>query len=250
MSSDSTPHPRSIQRHAVITGAARGIGLEVARTLAKDGFRIIAIDYDPDALESAREHLPDNAQLVSLDITDRKSVRKCLDELTQIDAVVNNAGIAGDLLALTQLDAESVRQVFRVNVKGTFIVSQEALSRMYSGATIINIASRGYLGGAGAAHYVASKAGVVGMTRAMASELRWRGIRVNAVAPGMVETRMLQGFTPKMKAALERLEPEGRAADPKDIANIISFLASPASKAVNGQVLLADGGKSLGTLPY
>jgi 3-oxoacyl-[acyl-carrier protein] reductase len=218
--------------------------------LAKDGFSIIAIDYDPDALESAREHLPDNAQLVSLDITDRKSVRKCLDELTQIDAVVNNAGIAGDLLALTQLDAESVRQVFRVNVKGTFIVSQEALSRMYSGATIINIASRGYLGGAGAAHYVASKAGVVGMTRAMASELRWRGIRVNAVAPGMVETRMLQGFTPKMKAALERLEPEGRAADPKDIANIVSFLASPASKAVNGQILLADGGKSLGTLPY
>lgn len=250
MSSDSTQQPRSIQRHAVITGAARGIGLEVARTLAKDGFRIIAIDYDPDALESAREHLPDNAQLVSLDITDRKSVRKCLDELTQIDAVVNNAGIAGDLLALTQLDAESVRHVFRVNVKGTFIVSQEALSRMYSGATIINIASRGYLGGAGAAHYVASKAGVVGMTRAMASELRWRGIRVNAVAPGMVETRMLQGFTPKMKAALERLEPEGRAADPKDIANIVSFLASPASKAVNGQILLADGGKSLGTLPY
>ena len=91
---------------------------------------------------------------------------------------------------------------------------------------------------------------MVGMTRAMASELRWRGIRVNAVAPGMVETRMLQGFTPKMKAALERLEPEGRAADPKDIANIVSFLASPASKAVNGQILLADGGKSLGTLPY
>ncbi len=88
------------------------------------------------------------------------------------------------------------------------------------------------------------------MTRAMAAELRWKGIRVNAVAPGMVETRMIQGFSPKMKAALERLEPEGKAAYPEDIASIVSFLASPASRLMTGQILLADGGKSLGTMGY
>ena len=248
--SQESSQPQAKQRHAMVTGAARGIGLEIARKLADDGFAITAIDHDAEALEQARERLPDNARLISLDITDRTSVHRCLSELPDVGALVNNAGVAGELLPLSKLSSESVRRVLKVNVKGTFIMSQEALRRMSAGSTIINIASRGYLGGAGASHYVASKAGVVGLTRAMAAELRWKGIRVNAVAPGMVETRMIQGFSPKMKAALERLEPEGRAAEPVDIANIVTFLASPASRLMTGQVLLADGGKSLGTMPY
>lgn len=248
--SQTPSHPQANQRHALVTGAARGIGLEIARKLANDGFAIAAIDHDTEALEQARVSLPDNSSLISLDITDRTSVRHCLSELAEVDVLVNNAGIAGELLPLSGLPDESVRRVLKVNVKGTFIMSQEALRRMSAGGTIINIASRGYLGGAGASHYVASKAGVVGMTRAMAAELRWKGIRVNAIAPGMVETRMLQGFSSKMKTALERLEPEGKAADPEDIANIVSFLASPGSKLITGQVLLADGGKSLGTMAY
>lgn len=250
MSSGYRQRSHSCQRRALVTGAAQGIGLAIARTLAADGFAISAVDQDSDAMESARQQLPDSAELIALDITDRKAVRKCIEEHDQIDAVVNNAGVAGELLPVTKLAPNSVRNVLTVNLKGTFIVSQEALRRMESGGAIVNIASRGYLGGAGAAHYVASKAGVIGMTRAMAAELRWKGIRVNAVAPGMVETRMLNGFSPKMKAALERLEPEGRAASPEDIAGIVSFLVSPASKMMNGQILLADGGKSLGTMPY
>lgn len=242
--------PQANQRLALVTGAARGIGLEIARKLANDGFEIAAIDHDAEALGQVRERLPDSARLISLDITNRTSVYHCLSGLPKVDALVNNAGVAGELVPLPKLSSESVRRVLQVNVKGTFIMSQEALRRMSAGGTIINIASRGYLGGAGASHYVASKAGVVGMTRAMAAELRWKGIRVNAIAPGMVETRMLQGFSPKMKAALERLEPEGKAANPEDIANIVSFLASPASKLMTGQVLLADGGKSLGTMGY
>ena len=250
MSSVYRQSNRSNQRHALVTGAAQGIGLAIARKLAADGFTISALDHDHEALEAVAEHLPDGTRLTALDITDRKAVRKCIEEHDQIDAVVNNAGIAGELLPVEKLDPSSVRKVLTVNVKGTFVISQETLRRMNSGGSIVNIASRGYLGGAGAAHYVASKAGVVGMTRALAAELRWKGIRVNAVAPGMVETRMLSGFSPKMKAALERLEPEGRAASPEDIAGIVSFLVSPASKMMNGQVLLTDGGKSLGTMPY
>lgn len=243
-------HSPLFQRHALITGAAQGIGLEIARKLAADGYAISAVDHDSAALEKAASFLPANATLISLDITDREAVARLLGELAPIDALVNNAGVAGKLAPIEKLDAESVRRVLQVNVRGTFVVSQETLRRMESGGSIINIASRGYLGGAGAAHYVASKAGVVGMTRAMATELRWKGIRVNAIAPGMVETRMLDEFTPKMRAALERLEPEGRAASPQDIASIVSFLASSASKMITGQVFLADGGKSLGTMPF
>ncbi|MDJ0979709.1 MAG: SDR family NAD(P)-dependent oxidoreductase [Erythrobacter sp.] len=250
MSPDSRLRARSGQRHALITGAARGIGLGIARKLASDGYSIIALDHDSEALEASARFLPRKTRLISLDVTDREAVSASLNQLPALNAVVNNAGLAGELLPVAKLDPESVRRILKVNVKGAFIVSQEALPRMKSGSAIINIASRGYLGGAGGAHYVASKAGLVGMTRAMAAELRWRKIRVNAVAPGMVETRMLEGFTPKMKAALERLEPEGRAADPEEIAGIVSFLASDASKLISGQVLLADGGKSLGTMPY
>ncbi|HOY77631.1 MAG TPA: SDR family oxidoreductase, partial [Hyphomonadaceae bacterium] len=127
-------------------------------------------------------------------------------------------------------------------------VAQEAVRRMRAGGRVINVASRGYLGGSGAAHYVASKAGVVAMTRSMAVELRWRGIRVNAVAPGMVKTRLLDDFG-DMLPALKRLEPSGGAASPEKIAAIIANIASADADFVNGQVLLVDGGKSIGVPP-
>ena len=239
-------------RHAVVTGAARGIGLAIAEQLARDGLQVLATDRDADVVQAEAERLRGlrlNVQAAALDVQDRQQVTALFATLPRIDVVVNNAGIASTMLPFRELDAERLRSMMGVNLLGSFIVAQEAVRRMPEGGRVVQIASRGYLGGAGAAHYVASKAAVVGMVRAMAIELRWRGITVNAVAPGMVDTRMLAGYTPEMRRALEQREPAGAAASPQTIADTVSFLASPRAAQCNGQVLFVDGGKSVGMPP-
>jgi len=133
-----------------------------------------------------------------------------------------------------------------VNVIGTFIPAQEAARRMQPGGRIVTISSRGALGGTRFAHYVASKAAVIGLTRAMAMELRARQIAVNSVAPGFTDTPMTRSAPPEMFAAWEQLEPGGKAATPDLIANAIAFFAAPSTQFVTGQTLFVDGGKSLG----
>ena len=237
---------------AVVTGAARGIGQAIAARLAGNGFRVVAADIDGALAEANAAALRERGlrvEGVGLDVTERATVSALFDRLGPIGVVVNNAGVAASLKGLADLSQAEIRRVFAVNVQGAFIVAQEGARRMQPGGRIVNIASRGYLGGAGAAHYVASKAAVVGLTRAMAIELRWAGITVNAVAPGMVATRMLDDFTPEMRKALEAREPSGGAADPDAIAAAVAFLASPEAGFVNGQVLLTDGGKCVGMPP-
>jgi 3-oxoacyl-[acyl-carrier protein] reductase len=244
-----TPASRPL---AVVTGAARGIGLAIARRLAQDGLRVMATDVDAAALEAECARLRNeglDVQGAVLDVRDRPAVVALFDRLGPLQVAVNNAGRASRLLPLRELDTASLRAMLEVNVLGSFVIAQEAVRRMPRGGRVINIASRGYLGGAGAAHYVASKAAVVGMTRAMAIELRWAGITVNAIAPGMIDTRMLDDFTPAMRRTLESREPAGAAAHPGTIADAVAFLASAQAAQVNGQVLLVDGGKSVGMPP-
>jgi 3-oxoacyl-[acyl-carrier protein] reductase len=233
--------------HALVTGGAQGIGRAVAEMLAARGWSVTAADRDEAALVSATRDW-DGIAPAPLDVTDSAAVAALVDRLPPLDVVVNCAGIAAELLPLKDISRAAFERMVRVNLGGTFILAREAARRMERGA-IITIASRGYLGGAGAAHYVASKAAVVGLTRALAVELRWRGISVNAVAPGMVETRMIEDFTPEMRARLSGLDPEGGPMPPATIAAAVAYLASPEGRRVNGQVLLVDGGKSLGVAP-
>lgn len=235
---------------AFVTGAAQGIGLATAERLARDDFEVVAMDRQAERLEPAvaalrAQGLPVLAAVC--DVCDRAAISAVLDSRPRVDVMVCAAGIYNDA-AFLDLTEQAFRQMLEVNVVGTFLPAQEAARRMQAGGRIVTISSRGALGGTRFAHYVASKSAVVGLTRAMAMELRARQIAVNSVAPGFTDTPMTRSAPPDMFAAWEKLEPSGKAASPEVIAHAISFLASPATQFITGQTLFVDGGKSLGGL--
>lgn len=235
---------------AIVTGAAQGIGLAAAQRLAHDGFRVVLMDRAGPALEREAAALRDaghESVAAICDVCERASVAAAFAAEPRIDVLVTAAGIYNDARFL-DLDETRFRQMLDVNVVGTFIPAQEAARRMQPGGRIVTISSRGALGGTRFAHYVASKAAVVGLTRAMAMELRASRIAVNSVAPGFTDTPMTRSAPAEMFAAWEALEPSGKAASPAEIANAIAFFASPTTSFVTGQTLFVDGGKSLGGL--
>jgi 3-oxoacyl-[acyl-carrier protein] reductase len=235
---------------AFVTGAAQGIGLATAERLARDGFRVIAMDRNGERLAPAVAALRSaglDVDAAVADICQRAEVAAVIAAQPRVDVMVCAAGIYNDA-AFLDLDEDAFRQMLDVNVVGTFIPAQEAARRMQAGGRIVTVSSRGALGGTRFAHYVASKAAVIGLTRAMAMELRARQIAVNSVAPGFTDTPMTRSAPPEMFAAWEQLEPSGKAATPDVIADAIAFFASPGTRFVTGQTLFVDGGKSLGGL--
>lgn len=238
------------KRVAFVTGAAQGIGLATAARLAQGGFSVVAMDRSGPTLEAAVAQLRRQGLNVAgavVDICDRAAVVSALAAQRRVDVMVCAAGIYNDA-KLLDLTEDAFRQMLEVNVIGTFIPAQEAARRMKAGGRIVTVSSRGALGGTRFAHYVASKAAVIGLTRAMAMELREAQIAVNSVAPGFTDTPMTRSAPPEMFAAWEKLEPSGKAASPDDIANAIAFLSAPTTNFITGQTLFVDGGKSLGGL--
>jgi 3-oxoacyl-[acyl-carrier protein] reductase len=235
---------------AFITGGASGIGRATATRLAEDGFRVVVIDRNAKAVEAVMDELGraghDAAGRVA-DVCDREAISALLDAESQVDVMVCAAGV-GPSRPFDEITDDEFRDVLEVNVLGVFIAAQEAARRMKPGGRVVTVSSRAALGGSGFAHYVASKAGVVGLTRAMAMDLRGRRIAVNSVAPGFTDTGMTRAMTPEQHAAASALEPSGRPADPREIANAIAFLASSRTSFITGQTLFVDGGKSLGGL--
>ena len=227
---------------ALVTGAARGIGQAIAARLGDDGFEVIVLDRD--GADAAAATIP-GARGASVDLTNTKAVEALIAAERPLAALVNNAGIF-DERAFFDLSLEDFRRMYEINLVALFSLSQAAARRMEAGAKIVNIASRAFLGARNHAHYVASKAAVVGLTRAMAMELAPRGVLVNAVAPGLVDTPLLQALTPERMAAQLALQPTGKAGRPQDIANAVAFLAAPRMDFITGQVILVDGGKTLG----
>ena len=237
---------------ALVTGAGRGIGLATVKRLVADGFHVVMVDRNPEPLAQAAAALRAASNSVehhALSITDRPAVAALVARLGKIDVLVNNAAIFWDGVfdATTEDD---YRQMYEVNVIGTFIVSQEVAKVMVRGGRIINIASRAYLAGYAHAPYITSKAGTVGLTRGMAIDLAERGIMVNAIAPGLIETDMFRSLTPERQQELIAKQPTKMVGQPEDIANGIAFFADPRSRNVTGQVLALDGGRSMGISLY
>lgn len=229
---------------AFVTGGASGIGRATVLRLAADGFHVAAADRNAGLLaDLAAEHITPHA----VDIRDRAAIAAAMEGYPGIAAVVCVAGIYQPR-RLEEITEDDFRLMLDVNLIGTFSTIQEALPRMGPGGRIVTVSSRAALGGTNFAHYVASKAGVVGLTRALAMELRSRQIAVNSVAPGFTDTPMTRAMPADQYARAQALEPGGAAADPADIADAIAFLAQRSTRFITGQTLFVDGGKSLGGL--
>jgi 3-oxoacyl-[acyl-carrier protein] reductase len=228
------------QETAIVTGAAKGIGRGIVERLAKDGYRVVALDRLADM-----PAFGPGVESVVVDIRDRAAIGAIMDRFAPLDVIVNNAGITGTH-RFEDLTEEDFRENFEINTLGTFIVAQEGARRMRNGGRIVNLASRSFAGAPQMAHYIASKTAIVGLTRAMAIDLSPRDIRVNAVAPGVVDTDMLHYMTPERQQAMLGLQLLGRIGQPEDIARAVAFLASAENRYITGQVLIVDGGRSLG----
>jgi 3-oxoacyl-[acyl-carrier protein] reductase len=242
----------------LITGAGSGIGRETAIMFAKNGARVVVTDVDEkggketvDEIVKVLAENPDNpgdAFFIKLDTSNREQTKQVAKEVIErygkIDVLVNNAGIIQDAL-VTKMTEDQWNKVIDVDLKGPFNMVQSVVENMieHKIGEIINVSSVvGVYGNVGQANYAAAKAGLIGLTKTLAKELGKKGIRVNAVAPGFIQTHMTEGLPDKILDAMKDKTPLKRLGLPSDVAYAIMFLASDGANFINGIVLPVDGG--------
>jgi 3-oxoacyl-[acyl-carrier protein] reductase len=237
---------------AVVTGSGRGIGHAIAVRLAKEGARVASVSRTEanaqktaDEINTARA---DAAKAYAVDVADQAAVQKAATQIFadfgRVDILVNNAGVTRDGLSM-RMSMEDWDTVLNTNLKGAFNFIQALMRPMIKqrSGRIINISSiAGLIGNAGQANYAASKAGLIGLTKTLARELASRGITVNAVAPGLIETDMTTVLSEEIRQNILKNVPLGKLGEPEDIAGAVAYLASAEAKYITGQVLTVDGG--------
>jgi 3-oxoacyl-[acyl-carrier protein] reductase len=240
-----------IGKVALVTGAAQGIGRDIALALATDGADIAICDVNLEAAQKTAAEIEAKGKkslalkanvAASADVT--AMMEQIVEKFSRVDILVNNAGITRDGLILRMKD-EDWDLVLSINLKGAFLCTKAALKYMTKqrSGTIINIASIvGAMGNAGQANYVASKAGLIGLTKTIAREYANRNITANAVAPGFIETAMTKALSENVRQELAKQIPMGKLGTPEDVANAVRFLASPWASYITGQVVHVNGG--------
>lgn len=237
--------------NALITGAAQGIGMAIAAGMAREGANVCIADVNIDKAEASAEEVRKSgvkASAIKLDVSNQDEVinafRSFIKDFGTLDILVNNAGITRDTL-LIRMKEEDWDSVMNINLKGTFLCSREAvriMSKQRAGK-IINISSIvAFIGNPGQANYSSSKAAVIGLTKTIAREYAGRGIRVNAVAPGFIQTPMTDNLPDKVKDEMKQSIPLASFGTTGDVTNAVIFLASKESDYITGQVLHVNGG--------
>jgi 3-oxoacyl-[acyl-carrier protein] reductase len=239
------------EKVAIITGSAQGIGKEAALIFAQEGAKVTVCDVMEDAGQQTVKEIRENGGVglfVMCDVTHRDRVRDMVDQVLkkfgQIDILVNNAGILQDA-TLLKMTEEQWDAVINVNLKGVFNCTQAVAKVMIDQGhgKIINTSSVvGLYGNFGQTNYVATKSGIIGMTKVWAKELGRKGINVNAVAPGFIGTEMVNRMPEKILTMMKEKTPLGRLGQPRDVANVYLFLASDEANFINGAVVSVDGG--------
>ena len=237
---------------ALITGGSRGIGKEIAYTLAEENYDII-INYRTEneelmKLKKEIEQKRDRCLLLKGDVSNfedcKKLVEEAINRMNHIDVLVNNAGITKDML-LMRMKPEDFNEVINVNLIGTFNMTKNVINYMMKErkGRIINVSSVvGISGNAGQTNYAASKAGIIGFTKSLAKEVASRNILVNAIAPGFIQTDMTNILKENVKDEIAKTIPLKRMGTAKDVANVVKFLVSEDSSYITGQVIQVDGG--------
>ena len=236
---------------ALVTGGAQGIGKTISEELVRNGVHVVLGDVNLEGAQATAEAINNSggsASAVKIDVSNPAEVKQVFDSIMKdkkpVDILINNAGITRDglMIRMKELDWDSV---LNINLKGTFLCSQQAAKQMMkqkSGA-IVNIASIvGVMGNFGQANYSASKAGVIGLTKTLAREVASRGIRVNAVAPGFIDTEMTQVLDESVRQKLIEQIPLAKLGLPEDVARCVAFLVSDRSSYITGQVINVNGG--------
>ena len=237
---------------AIVTGSAKGIGRAIASKLKQDGYFIVVADKDEKGgKQTATTIGQQNCLFISCDVGDESSVRRLFDQIQQMEGelavLINNAGIIRDNV-IWKMSASDFDEVIRVNLRGTWLMCREAtkIMRENQHGKIVNIASRAWLGNPGQTNYSSSKAGIVGLTRALALELAKYHVTVNAVAPGLIDTELTRNLPDHVREKLINAQPTRTMGTPEDVAEAVSFLVSEKSAFITGQVYHVDGGKSIG----
>jgi 3-oxoacyl-[acyl-carrier protein] reductase len=239
------------RRIVLVTGSTRGIGRAVAEIFVAAGDQVIITGTKAETAEKVAQELGHDSVGLALDVANADSVTQSIDlavKLTgRLDVVVNNAGITRDGLLL-RMDPDDWDAVLDTNLRGAFLVTKAASRIMLKqrSGRIINISSIiGLIGNAGQANYSAAKAGLIGFTKACAKEFASRGITVNAVAPGYIDTDMTRDLPEAARTALSEKIPLGRTGSPADVASVVRFLASAEAGYITGQVVAVDGGLTM-----
>ena len=235
---------------AIITGAAKGIGFAAAQRFAQEGAIVIMADMNLESVKGAAAQIP-NAEAYAMNVTDRASIQATVDQVMQkhghIDILINNAGITQDARLVKMTEAQ-FDTVIDVNLKGVFNCTQLIVPHMLeakSGAIVNASSVVGLYGNFGQTNYSATKFGVIGFTKTWARELGPKGIRVNAICPGFIATKMVKAMPENILQDIERRSWLGRLGTPEEMANVYLFLASDEASYVNGVALEASGGISL-----
>ncbi len=246
---------RFANKLAVVTGGGRGIGQQIAGALAAEGAKVAVVSRSESSCGKAAEEInalhPGSAKAYAVDVADHTAVqelaKKIAEEMGTVNILVNNAGVTRDGL-LMRMKEEDWDTVIDTNLKGAFNTVKAFMRPLMKAEDprIINIASViGLIGNAGQANYSASKAGLMGFTKAIARELAGRGVTCNAVAPGFITTDMTDELPENLKEGILAKIPLGAFGETRDIAEIVTFLASPAARYITGQIIAVDGGMTM-----